>query len=225
MVTTLGRGAHRLQTVTSLPLSVAVVVPIKSFRLAKERLATRLSRPEREVLAMTMAARVVAAAAPFPVFVATEDPEVAEWAVERGADALVTAGSGLNPSVTEAVQLTAAHGFSRVVIAHSDLPLARSFSHLVPESPGRSEVVVVPDRHRDGTNVLVTPTHAAPVFAYGPASMHRHVYTAARAGHSVRVVVDEELGWDIDHPEDLDLPGGLDALRLLVSPPVRGATA
>jgi 2-phospho-L-lactate guanylyltransferase len=223
MATTLCRGAHRLLTVTSPPLPVAVVVPIKSFRLAKERLATRLSPSEREALAMAMAARVVAAAAPLPVFVATEDPEVAEWASERGADALLTSSTGLNPSVTEAVQLTAAHGFGCVVIAHSDLPLARSFSHLLPESHGRSEVVVVPDRHRDGTNVLVTPTHPAPVFAYGPASMHRHVYTAARAGHSVRVVVDAELGWDIDHPEDLDLPGGPDALGLLVSPSVRGA--
>jgi 2-phospho-L-lactate guanylyltransferase len=225
MGTTLCRGGHTLQTVTPLPLSVAVVVPIKSFRLAKERLASRLTRPEREALAMTMAARVVAAAAPLPVFVATEDPDVAEWASEQGANALLTVSTGLNPSVTEAVQLTAAHGFGRVVIAHSDLPLARSFSHLVPESHGRSEVVVVPDRHRDGTNVLVTPTHAAPVFAYGPASMHRHVYTAARAGHSVRVVIDDELGWDIDHPADLDLPGGPDALGLLVSPAVRGATA
>jgi 2-phospho-L-lactate guanylyltransferase len=210
--------------VTPPPPSVAVVVPIKSFRLAKERLATRLSRPEREALAMAMASRVVAAAAPLPVFVATEDPEVADWAAERGAHALLTASTGLNPSVTEAVQVAAAHGFGCVVIAHSDLPLARSFSHLVPDAHRRSEVVVVPDRHRDGTNVFVTPTQPAPVFAYGPASLHRHVYTAARAGHSVRVVVDDELGWDIDHPEDLDLPGGRDALGLLVHSPARLAT-
>ncbi len=174
---------------------------------------------------MAMASRVVAAAAPLPVFVATEDAEVAEWASAQGAQGLLTANTGLNPSVTEAVRHTAAHGFARVVIAHSDLPLARSFSHLVATSDVASEVVLVPDRHRDGTNVLVTPTRRPPVFGYGPGSLHRHVYSAAREGHSVRIVVDDELGWDIDHPGDLDLPDGRDALDLVASSAPRGAIA
>lgn len=202
-----------------------MVVPIKGFRLAKERLAPRLGVDEREALAMAMAARVISAASPLPVFVASDNHEVAEWATENGARSLTLGATGLNPAVGEAVCAVGSLGFTHAVIAHSDLPLARSFDHLAPVAGAEREVVLVPDRHRDGTNVLVTPTRMPPVFSYGSRSFHRHVFAAARAGHSVRVVVDHDLGWDIDYPEDLDLPGGRDPLDQLVPSPAGGATA
>ncbi|NBO81097.1 MAG: hypothetical protein EBV42_07600 [Actinobacteria bacterium] len=63
---------------------VAVVVPIKSFRLAKGRLAQVLNDAEREELARLTAQRVVEAAAGCALFVVCDDDDVAEWAAGVG---------------------------------------------------------------------------------------------------------------------------------------------
>ena len=54
----------------------AVLIPVKSFATAKARLGEALDPSQRAELARTLATAVLAAAAPHPVFVATDDPEV-----------------------------------------------------------------------------------------------------------------------------------------------------
>jgi 2-phospho-L-lactate guanylyltransferase len=71
---------------------------------------------------------------------------------------------------------------------------------------GPQVVTLVPDRHGDGTNVVVLPAGCGFRFAYGPGSFARHRAEAARLGLAVEVVHDPHLGWDVDHPADLDLP-------------------
>jgi 2-phospho-L-lactate guanylyltransferase len=66
--------------------------------------------------------------------------------------------------------------------------------------------VLVPDRHQDGTNVLVVPTRSGFEFRYGPGSFAAHQTEAARLGLQVVVVHDEALAWDVDTAQDL-LPG------------------
>ena len=91
-------------------------------------------------------------------------------------------------------------------MAHADLPLATGLAHVV----GAEGVLVVPDRRRDGTNVISVPTDAGFRFAYGPGSFERHVAEALRLGLRCEVVDDAGLGWDVDVPADLDLPDGED---------------
>ena len=62
---------------------VAVLVPVKAFRDAKGRLSEALSPQERAELSRSMAATVVQAAAPLPVWIVCDDDDVAEWA-DRG---------------------------------------------------------------------------------------------------------------------------------------------
>jgi 2-phospho-L-lactate guanylyltransferase len=177
-------------------------VPVKAFSQAKRRLADALSPPERAVLARHMAAGVVAAAAPLPVAVVCDDPEVAEWARAQGAEVLWRPGLGLDAAVTDGVATLAVRGVDRVVVAHGDLPLARELAW-VGAFPG---VTIVPDRRDDGTNVICVPARAGFTFAYGPASFRRHAAEARRLGCGLRVVRDRLLGWDVDLPVDLTLP-------------------
>ena len=95
------------------------------------------------------------------------------------------------------------------LIAHGDLPRASNLATLCE----RAGVVVVPDRHGDGTNVLLVPTGAGFEFAYGPGSFAAHLAEAERLGLPVEVVHDDDLSWDIDTPEDLTVLDGLDRLR------------
>ncbi|MEP6658747.1 MAG: 2-phospho-L-lactate guanylyltransferase [Acidimicrobiales bacterium] len=178
---------------------VGVLVPVKAFADAKQRLGEVLPAADRERLARAMAARVVASAAPLGVWVVTDDDDVAVWAVEQGATPLRQERAGLNPAVTDAVAVLASAGVDRVIVAHGDLPFATDLAALA----AGEGVTVVPDRHDDGSNVLVVPTNVGFRFAYGPGSFARHLMEAERLNLPTRVVRDPGLGWDVDRPDDL----------------------
>ncbi len=75
-------------------------------------------------------------------------------------------------------------------------------------------VVAVPDRHDDGTNVLLVPTGAGFEVAYGPGSFARHRQEADRLGLTFTVVRARQLMRDVDDPTDLE-PGDLEPVDLL----------
>lgn len=178
--------------------STLVLVPIRSFDDAKSRLADVLSAAERVALAMRMAGAAVRAARALPVWVVTDDDEVAAWATTVGAEALRVGRDGLNASVAAAVEAAASAGFGRVIVAHADLPLAADLG--VVAGPG---VAIAPDRHGDGSNVLSVPVGAGFEFAYGPGSFGRHRREAERCGLSVTVIDEPSLALDIDSVDDL----------------------
>lgn len=183
----------------------SVLVPIKAFAAAKGRLDGALDAGERAALARRMAAGVVAAADPMPVLVVCDDDEVATFATDAGAEVLRQREPGLNAAVTEGVAHLAAGGADHVLVAHADLPRVARLGDLarLAEAALSPVVVLVPDRHRDGTNVLVVPAAGGFRFAYGPGSFEAHRAEAGRCGFEVVVVHDEDLAWDVDTPDDL----------------------
>ena len=178
--------------------ATAVIVPVRSFEGALSRLAGMLGERRCHDLMRLMASRVVAAADGLPVHVATDDVEVAAWASDLGAEVAPVGRPGLSAAVSVTVDRLAAAGVERAVVAHADLALARSLRPAVG-----SGLVIVPDRRRDGSNVLCVPTGCGFRFAYGPGSFRRHVVEAERLGLAVTVVDDDALAADMDHPEDL----------------------
>lgn len=184
----------------------AVVIPVKAFHAAKARLIPALPPEARAELARSMAERVVLAAGDLPVIVVCDDEDVRSWAESVGAEVRWTPGLGLDGAVADGVRRAAELGAPRAVVAHADLPLAVGFGHVV----GAAGVVLVPDRWADGTNVVSVPSDSGFRFSYGPGSFDRHRQEAARLGLAVEILTDLELGWDVDTPEDLNLPDGDD---------------
>jgi len=189
-------GAARGQGTSS---EAVVVIPVKAFSQAKMRLSPVLSPSERATLARTMAEHVIKVARPLPVVVVCDDREVAQWARNVGARALVEPGAGLNGAVGIAFAELGREGYKRIIVAHGDLPLATNLAWLA-EVDG---VVLVPDRHEEGTNVLSLPAGSDFRFSYGTGSFARHCAEAERLGLAWLVVRDAELGWDVDFPIDL----------------------
>ena len=177
----------------------ALLVPVKAFSEAKLRLAPALSAASRASLARAMATRVVQSAGAMPVAVVCDDREVASWARELGALVIWEPGRGLNGAVQEGVSRLASLGVGLVVVATGDLPLATDLGW-VTRFPG---ITIVPDRRRDGTNVISVPSAAGFAFSYGPGSFSRHLQEARRLGTATRVVHSPLLAWDVDVPEDL----------------------
>ncbi len=177
-----------------------MLIPVKTFDRAKARLADALDEADRSRLARLSAGRVLAAASPLDVFVVCDDSEVASWAVALGARTLTPPVPGLNQAVAFGVERLRQLGYGSAIVAHGDLPLARSLAWV----GAFRGVSIVTDRHGDGTNVLALPTTAGFAFNYGPGSGRRHRKEALGLGLSVRWIRHQELSHDIDTPTDLD---------------------
>jgi 2-phospho-L-lactate guanylyltransferase len=183
-------------------VEVAVLLPVKDFGRAKARLSHDVEPADRATLARWMATRVVAAAQGCPVFVVCDSAVVAEWAESVGATVLWQPGVGLNAAVTAGVAAIAERGVDQVVVAHSDLPLARDLGAIA--SP--DVVTLVPDTRDDGTNVLSVPTGVGFEFSYGAGSFHAHAAEARRHGLHVEVLRSSVLALDVDTLDDLTHP-------------------
>ncbi|MCE9623687.1 MAG: 2-phospho-L-lactate guanylyltransferase [Actinomycetia bacterium] len=179
--------------------SHAVLVPVKAFADAKARLSSVLAPDQRKALARWTADRVMAAAGELPVYVACDDDEVAKWAVDRGAKVLWHPGAGLNGAVSRSVEQLGREGVTHVAVAHGDLPLAHDLAALIlPDA-----ITLVPDAHRDGTNVVAVSTALGFAFSYGAGSFQRHLALALASGQRTVVRRDQQLARDIDTPDDL----------------------
>lgn len=183
----------------------AVVVPVKSFTKAKERLAAVLTPGAREVLARSTAERVIRAALDLPhvqrVLVVADDDNGAHWARSRGAEAIVES-TGLNPSITAAYEAIGTT-VDWVMVCHGDIVHAERLAAL--PTPGQAQAIIVRDRHRLGTNVLVIPAGIPFEFQYGSASGDLHHTECEKRSLRPIEVVDDLLAIDIDTPEDLRL--------------------
>ncbi len=101
--------------------------------------------------------------------------------------------------MTFACRVLADHGYRKAIVAHGDLPLARSLSW-VADFDG---VTIVPDRRGQGTNVMAVPLGQAFTFHYGQGSAPLHRAEAERRGLAVRMATDPSLGLDVDTATDL----------------------
>jgi 2-phospho-L-lactate guanylyltransferase len=183
-------------------VNLAVLIPVKAFGDAKGRLAPALDQGRRERLARWTATQVLAATAGLHPHVVCDDDEVATWAMAHGATVIREPTRGLNAAVDSGAAHLASHAFDHVVVVHGDLPLPASIA-AVAAGCRAGTVTLVPDRHRDGTNLLAFPLASTFRVAYGPGSFERHIARASDAGLAVHVVADADLALDLDQPDDL----------------------
>lgn len=175
-----------------------MVVPIRCFSGALSRLGDALDGPGRAALMRLMAARVLRAASPYPVHVATHDGEVAEWAGGIGVPVIPTERPGLSAAAERSLDWLVSNSVDRAVIIHADLVLARTLAPVVGDG-----LVIAPDRRRDGSNAVCVPAGSGFRFSYGPGSFQRHVAEAGRLGLPVTVVDEPALAFDVDDVGDL----------------------
>ena len=195
-------------------VETAVLIPIKSFRAAKARLADSVTSERRQALARFLAERVVRAARPLPTFVACDDDDVAAWAEALGASVLWGPGLGLNGAIDSGVDTVAGKGADHVIISHGDIPLSEGLPRVAREG----HVVLVPDRRRDGTNVLARPCRLELPASYGGGSFQAHLTAALATGASVSVRIDPRLSIDIDTIADCRHPLVADILSDVLGP-------
>ena len=189
------------------PSLLAIVVPLKGFATAKDRLSSALTPEEREYLAQRLATRVLAVACAIPhsvVIVVSDDDSLLEWSKAFGAISVRQSRTGLNGAVSDARDEALRRGCEHVLITHGDLVDPTPLVDLCA-SLDQGLVTLVSDRHQDGTNVLALPASLDFTTHYGKGSFRAHLDEATRRGYSVHVVDDARLALDVDEPADLDL--------------------
>ncbi|HEX3431606.1 MAG TPA: 2-phospho-L-lactate guanylyltransferase [Rhizomicrobium sp.] len=180
-----------------------VIIPVKPFAEAKQRLAPVLNPAERAALAEDMFRHVLrTASAVFgasDVLVISRAPDVLAIAESVRALALGEEGPpGLNSALMQAARFANLRGHSKVLVLASDLPLLAESD--LAEMAGYA-CAIAPDRHDRGTNALIWPSHLA--FAFGENSLLRHRTTAEVAGLDPKLFVRRGIAHDIDVPADL----------------------
>lgn len=186
-----------------------IIVPAKSFVLAKRRLSSLLCDSERATLARAMLTDVLGAAAGTSglrnIAVVTSSDDVAQDAMRLGALVINDGGaSGTNDAIKAGLAAISQRGGQCVVILPSDVPavLSEDLSGLLAAAKWGC-MVIVPATRDGGTNALAIgrPEQLEPCF--GPQSFGRHVNAANQIGIKPKVVLNERLGLDIDQPCDL----------------------
>lgn len=195
------------------------IVPVKSFDLAKQRLAGEFEPEVRHRLAQAMFADVLtaleAARAVDRVVVVTADADAA--ALARRTATVVHDGAQAGQSAAAAIGVGHAleDGRDRVVLLPGDTPLIdpNELDELIARTAADGVAVgVVSDRHRTGTNALVLAPPDAIGPSFGPGSLARHVAAAQAAGVPHRVERVPSIEHDVDTPDDLaTLVAALDA--------------
>jgi 2-phospho-L-lactate guanylyltransferase len=186
-----------------------VLLPVKDFKDAKQRLAAVLDPQHRAGLARAMLADVLDA-----LSAASEPSRVV---VYTASEAVIRE---VGPFGFQIIRERQIHGHSIAVnsllpalLAESErvLAIAADLPHLTSAEVDQAlttecrSIGIMPSRDRTGTNGLV---FTAPSFIraeYGEGSFNRHMEAAVHAGLTPAVFEMAGVAFDIDTPEDLRL--------------------
>jgi 2-phospho-L-lactate guanylyltransferase len=194
-------------------MNVVALIPVKSFRNAKQRLGPLLSCAGRELLAEAMFRDVLAqvrmARGLAGTFVVTGDDKVSSIASIAGAEVIrESAENGETSAVDFARAELKSTGCEAVLILPGDMPLVRASDidqvlAQAPESAAKPFALLVPSHDRLGTNALLLAPPDLIALRFGYDSFNFHLSQLTENGLPQRFIVNENIALDIDGPADL----------------------
>jgi 2-phospho-L-lactate/phosphoenolpyruvate guanylyltransferase len=190
-------------------VSTWVIVLIKDFTSAKQRLQPALGPKERQALARHNAELAVrAAAAGDHVLVVAGSEEVAKLAKGWGADVLEEPRQeGQNVAAARGIARAVEGGADAVLLLSSDLPLVTVEAvRGVLDSASRLDgpvTVAVEAIGRGGTNALYLRPPTAITLSFGADSLAKFQHEAETRGVKFVVHHSDAMALDLDEPGDL----------------------
>jgi 2-phospho-L-lactate/phosphoenolpyruvate guanylyltransferase len=192
-------------------MSVWAVVPVKPLERAKKRLKDVLSRDERVELNKTLLERTLGILAKVPrverTLVVSRDSQVLSLARGLGAKTVSERGNPkLNRALARVNLVAQGHGASGVLVLPADLPLIsqEDIDKLISMMSSPPVVVIAPDRHRSGTNAILSSPPGLIEYDFGPGSFGLHQERAELAGVRIEICDLPSLALDLDRPDDLE---------------------
>lgn len=183
------------------------IIPVKSLQNAKTRLASVLSPEERASLAREMLVHVVDTLGRSGVIerIAVISQEPSELVLPATIEIIPQAVPGLNNLLEQGREWAISNGAGALLTIFADLPLltASDISRMIEMGGRPGTVTLAPDRHRCGTNALLSNPPTLARFAFGPSSLDAHIALAQSAGANVHLFESPGLSLDVDTLDDL----------------------
>lgn len=173
-------------------MNIWAIVPVKPFNRAKSRLATELRPEQRELLAASLLERTLQLVVPISqiqgTLVISRDTKALSMARDMGAQTVQESGAPeLNNALLRATQVIRGWGVDGVLVIPADLPLLarEDVEAMVNLSRYNSSIVIAPDRHQHGTNLLLVRPPGLIPYSFGDNSFAEHQRLALAAGADV----------------------------------------
>jgi 2-phospho-L-lactate/phosphoenolpyruvate guanylyltransferase len=199
-------------------MRTCAVLPVKRFDDAKQRLDRTLNAGTRRALAEAMVSDVLhglrRAQGVDKVIVVTGESGAEALARAYDAESIPDDDRGHSHAARSGVDWALEREYDRVLLVPGDCPALdpNEIDELVRDGMSAPDVVIVPDRHGEGTNALLLAPPDAIAPSFGPGSRARHEQAAEAAGARWRIAEPRSLVLDVDTAEDLAaLRAALDA--------------
>jgi 2-phospho-L-lactate/phosphoenolpyruvate guanylyltransferase len=199
-------------------MRTCAVLPVKRFDDAKQRLDRTLNAGTRRALAEAMVSDVLhglrRAQGVDKVIVVTGESGAEALARAYDAESIPDDDRGHSHAARSGVDWALEREYDRVLLVPGDCPALdpNEVDELVRGGMSAPDVVIVPDRHGEGTNALLLAPPDAIAPSFGPGSRTRHEQAAEAAGARWRIAEPRSLVLDVDTAEDLAaLRAALDA--------------
>jgi len=192
-------------------LKLHVLIPMKSLKASKSRLASILNLEERKKLTLCMLqdmAETLRKAKPpvSKIFLATSDLKLLDLAETLGMEPLrENADLGVNSAVSLGVKRCLEERGDALLVLPGDLPLLSPGDLQVLAELGQAEnsLVITPSLRFDGTNALLLHPPNLMETSYDRDSFKNHLASALSRSLTVKVYLSLRVMLDLDLPEDL----------------------
>ncbi len=191
-------------------MTTVAVLPVKALDRAKQRLTEALSAGHRRALMEAMVSDTLTAVGRVAeisrILVVTSDQAASRIASGHGAAVVEDTAHSHSDAALLGIARAIELGAQRVLLAACDCPLIdpRELTALIEQPVPERSVLIVPDRHGEGTKALLLTPPGSLTPAFGDGSRQRHIDLALAEGTTPEVIEVPSLGLDIDTREDLD---------------------
>ena len=190
-------------------MRTCAVLPVKRFDDAKQRLDRTLNAGTRRALAEAMVSDVLhglrRAQRVDKVIVVTGESGAEALARAYDAESIPDDDRGHSHAARSGVDWALERDYDRVLLVPGDCPALdpNEVDELVRTGLTAPDVVIVPDRHGEGTNALLLAPPDAIAPSFGPGSRARHEQAAEAAGARWRIAEPRSLVLDVDTADDI----------------------
>ncbi len=201
-----------------------ILIPVKSLKQAKQRLAPILDQPARTLLAQAMLHDVLQTLGSWPncpeVAIVSCDPFAMGLANQYGFEVIADhANTGETGAIAMATRVCQMRGIDNTLVIPADIPLIQAWEleKIFDAAPPEGSVLVPAGDGRGTNAVFRRPADLFPL-RFGNDSFKPHLAAAQTTGKPCVVLSLPGIAVDVDNPSDLrqlaDLPGEIGAQRL-----------
>lgn len=193
-------------------MTLWAILPVKPLRSGKSRLSKVLSDDERAALNQNLLLNSLTVLSSLEqidtILVVSRDPAVLTIARDYRAKTVLENGNPeLNTALKRASLVAQTYLAQEIMVIPADLPLLQKvdLEQFLDHAGKPPELLIAPDRRKDGTNCLYINPADLIQFCYGPGSFQKHIALGTKANARIEVINNESLALDLDLPEDLEL--------------------